>query len=98
MEIEFDDEDLDRLETEPKFTAGFEQPIVRSFRKVMQFLRSAEDERDIYAMRGLQFKKLKGKRDHERSIRLNQQWRLILEIKEGNPKNILRIMKIEDYH
>ena len=44
MEVEFDDEDLDRLETDPNFTAGFAQEIVRAYRKKMQQIRAARDE------------------------------------------------------
>ncbi len=98
MEVEFADADLDRLETDPRFTGGFSQAIVKSFRKKMQFLRAANDERDLYASKGLHFEKLEGDRSHQRSIRLNDQWRLILELKgEGRNKKVLAV-GIEDYH
>ena len=41
---------------------------------------------------------LKGARAHQRSMRLNDQWRLILEIIPGRPKNRIRVCAIEDYH
>jgi len=31
-------------------------------------------------------------------MRLNKQWRLIVEIEKGNPKNTVVIVAIEDYH
>lgn len=96
MVIEFADSDLDRLECDPKFTSGFAPAIVRGFRKAIQAIRAADDERDLYASRGLGFEKLKGQREHQHSMRLNKQWRLILELKDG-PKKIL-IIGIEDYH
>jgi toxin HigB-1 len=44
------------------------------------------------------YEKLEGSRSHQRSIRLNDQWRLIIEIIERKPSNIIEIIGIEDYH
>lgn len=63
-----------------------------------RFIRAATDERDFYAMKSLHFEKLKGKRSRQYSMRLNDQWRLILEMEgKGNDK-VLVIVAIEDYH
>ena len=98
MDVEFTDTSLDRLETDPGFNAGFDRAIVKGFRKAMGAIRAATDERDLYSMKSLHFKKLEGRRVHQRSMRLNDQWRLILEIKLSSPKNIIVVVKIEDYH
>ena len=56
MEVRFDDDDdLDRLETDPAFTGDWPPAVVKAFRKVMQFIRAAADERDFFAMRSLHF-------------------------------------------
>lgn len=98
MEIEYRNPDLDRLETDTAFTAGFSQEIVRAFRKRIMAIRAAVDERDLSAIRGNNFEKLKGDRSHQYSMRLNKQWRLIIEIKKASPKNIILLIDIEDYH
>ena len=98
MEAEFDDDDLDQLETDRNFTAGFDGTIVKGFRKVMQVIRAAPDERDFYALKGLHFEKLDGARSHQRSFRLNKQWRLIVELVGQSPNKKVRIIRIEDYH
>lgn len=98
MNVEFADDELDRLETDLDFNAGFAEAVVEAFRKRIQFIRAATDERDFYAMKSLHFEKLKGKRSHQHSMRLNAQWRLILEIKPAEPKNIIVVVSIEDYH
>jgi proteic killer suppression protein len=98
MEVEFADADLDRLEVEIQFTAGFGREIVRGFRKVMQVIRAAPDERDFYRLKGLRFEKLEGARSHQRSFRLNDQWRLIIELAGQSPNKTVRVMGIEDYH
>jgi toxin HigB-1 len=98
MDIEFQNEDLDRLETDADFSAGYDRAIVKAYRKRMQAMRSARDERDLYAVKGNHFEKLKGGRSHQHSLRLNEKWRLIVEIKPGSPKNTLIVVTIENYH
>jgi proteic killer suppression protein len=98
MEVEFKDKTYDRLEIEPKFTGNFADATVRQFRKRLQLIRAASDERDFYALKGLHYEKLKGDRSHQHSMKLNDQWRLILElIGKGSEKTVL-IVGIEDYH
>ncbi len=98
MQVEFRDSNLDRLEVDPTFDAGLPSGVVRQFRKRMQAIRDAVDERDLYVFKSWRFKKLHGDRSHERSIRLNRQWRLIVEIRVADPTNVLIIVSIEDYH
>ncbi len=98
MDVEFADKQWDRLEIELNFNAGFAREIVRAFRKLIQIIRSAPDERTFYAMNSLHFEKLKGNRDHQRSMRLNDKWRLIVEIMPSQPKNVVLVVGIEDYH
>ena len=98
MRVEHRDQALARLEADPAFTNGLPPGLVRAFRKRMNFLRQAADERDIYAWASLRFEKLKGQRAHQRSIRLNDQWRLILEFEGAAPNKAVVIVAIEDYH
>lgn len=98
MEVSFANDDLDRLETDPKFDAKLSQAIVRKFRQRMQSIRAAEDERTFYGFKSWHFEQLQGRRSHQRSIKLNDQWRLVIEIVEGKPKNSVKIVSIEDYH
>ncbi|MBA2731453.1 MAG: type II toxin-antitoxin system RelE/ParE family toxin [Acidobacteria bacterium] len=98
MEIAFENESLDRLETDAKFDAGYSPAIVKAFRKRMQFIRDSIDERDFRAMRSLNFERLKGERSHQYSMRLNDQWRLILELHGEAPNKTVVVVSIEDYH
>ena len=98
MEVEHDDPDLDRLETDPRFTGGHGPAIVRGFRKVMQAIRAAVDARDLYALRGLRFEKLRGDRQGQHSLRINDQWRLIVEIRGEAPQKRIGVVEIADYH
>lgn len=98
MEVEFDDDDLNRLEIDARYTAGHSQEVVRAFRKRMQQIRAFRDERDFLAVRSLNFEKLKGNREGQHSIRLNLQWRLILEVRGDHPCKVIGIIEIVDYH
>lgn len=98
MEVEFADDSLRRLESDHGFDAGFGRDVVKAFRKRIQFIRAARDERDFYAMRSLNFEKLKGKREGQHSMRLNDQWRLILELVKRNDGKVVVIVEIADYH
>lgn len=98
MEIAFEDNALDRLETDAKFDAGYSAVIVKAFRKRMQFIRSSTDERDFRSMRSLNFERLKGERSHQYSMRLNDQWRLIVALHGEAPNKTVVVVSIEDYH
>lgn len=99
MDVIFDDAELDRLETDPKFTAAMPPQVIKAYRKKMQLIRAALDERDFYMMKSLHFEKLKGERKHQYSMRINDQYRLIIElIKEKRGRNVIKVMSIEDYH
>ena len=97
MQVRQADKKLERLETDQDYTAGYGAQLVRSYRKVMQLIRAAVDERAFYAMKSLHYEKLKGDRKHQRSMRLNRQFRLVRELEEVNGKTVV-IVSIEDYH
>lgn len=98
MEVEFDDGNLDRLETDASFSAGFSQEVVTAYRKRMQQIRAANDERVFYHLKSLHFEKLKGSREGQQSIRLNAQWRLIVQLRGEHPCKVVGIVEIVDYH
>jgi proteic killer suppression protein len=98
MEVTFADESLERLETDAIYSAGFADAVVKAYRKRMQQIRAATDERTFYALRSLHFEKLKRDREGQHSMRLNDQWRLILELRGRAPMKVVQIIEIVDYH
>ena len=98
MEVSFGESSLDRLEVDTHFDAGFSRAIVKAFRKRMQMIRAAEDERAFYAMKSLHFEKLKGDRKGQYSMRLNDQWRLVIELRKEAEGATAHVLGIEDYH
>jgi proteic killer suppression protein len=98
MDVTFKDKSLDQLETDPSFNGGFGDAVVRAYRKRMQQIRAATDERTFYALRSLHFEKLKGDHEGQFSMRLNDQWRLIIELHGEAPRKVVYVIEIADYH
>jgi proteic killer suppression protein len=97
MEVRHERSELDRLEKDPAFDDRRPPAVVKAFRKRMQFIRAASDERTFYSMKSLHYEKLKGDRAGQSSMRLNDQWRLILRLEGESPKTAV-IIEIADYH
>lgn len=98
FEVRHEDNSLEELEFDPRCRSQWSQAIVKAFRKRMQQLRSVHDERDLYGNRGMKFEEMKGDRQGDYSVRLNDQWRLVFRFEETTPNRTMVIRAIEDYH
>lgn len=99
MDVHHDDRELEGMELNPDYQ-GVWQSIAERFRRVMNIVRQAKNEVELHNWKGLRLEKLKGKRSHQHSMRLNDQWRLIVEFisRSGPNNNLCSIKSIEDYH
>jgi proteic killer suppression protein len=99
MLVRHADRTLERLETDAGYRVKKYGPdVTRAFRKRMTTIRNVPDEQDFYNQKSLHYEKLKGDRSHERSMRLNDQFRLILQIVKEQDGRVAVIVSIEDYH
>jgi proteic killer suppression protein len=98
MDVTFEDPALRRLAEDSTYTHGLSAPLVKAFRKRIQLIRAAPDERDFYVLKALHYEKLKGDRTGQRSMRLNDQWRLILRIVQDDQGKEVAVIEIADYH
>lgn len=98
MEIEYADERLRRLATDVGFDGGYDRSIVKAYRMRIQLIDAAIDERAFREMRSLHFEKLKGDMDGLYSMRLNDQWRLILKLRKEATGKLVVVISIMDYH
>src|SRR3990170_2158272 len=97
MDVRFAEDDLDRLEVDPKLAAGLPPEVVRAYRKVVNYIRQARDERDLRNWKSLHFEKLKADREGQHSLRLNRQWRLVVELDQDSPSKTVVICAVENY-
>lgn len=100
MRVRHNDPDLESAELDPNHRGPLDKVLVRALRKVLNLVRQVPNESELKRYPSLNFEKLKGNRSHQHSMRLNIQWRLIVEIEkcEGRNNNICVVMNIEDYH
>ncbi len=98
MDVRHDDVELRRMESDPDYRGHRDKAFVRSFRKLLLILRGVQNEAKLYKWPSVRFEKLKGGRAHERSLRINKQWRLIVEIEKSEDGNTIVVKRIEDYH
>lgn len=99
MQIDFEDDELRQLYEDPDFHAPrLGRDVVKAFRKKVGLIVSAGSELDLRNMRSLHFEKLVGDRKGQHSIRLNDQWRLILRLQTNDAGKFVVIVEIVDYH
>lgn len=98
MEIVFVDGDLAKLETEEAGNTQLPVGVIKSARRKLTVLRAAPDDRSLRNWKSLHYEKLKGDREGQRSIRLNDQYRIVFELNEKTQPPTVMILAIEDYH
>lgn len=99
MKIEFADPSLKQLAEDSSTRSRLPHDVIRSFRKALMLIDAAVDQRDIRNIPGNRLEKLKGSRSHQYSIRLNKQWRLIVEFHHEDQRvTTVTVIEIVDYH
>ncbi len=100
MDARHDDPELEKAETDPNYKGGLDLKRVRALRKVMNIVRNyIRNESQLRFYPGLNYEPLKGNRSHQHSMRLNDQWRLIIEIeKRPGPNNNVCVVKGIEKH
>jgi proteic killer suppression protein len=98
MEIVFADQKLALIETEEAGETKLPVPVIKSARRKLTVLRAAPDDRSLRNWKSLHYEKLKGDRAGQRSIRVNDQYRIVFTLDENAKPPIVTIIAIEDYH
>lgn len=99
MRIIYANSELERFESEDnppteKYSVG----VIKATRKKIHALRSFTDERELWNWKSLHYEKLSGDRAGQRSIRINKQMRMILEVNNDAEPNEVTIVEVCDYH
>lgn len=99
MEVTFRDKALEEFKADPTGKSPFPTELAKRFRKVVRIIEAAVDERDFRAFgKGLGFEELKGDRQGQQAFRLNDQYRLITEIRGEAPRKTAEVIEVVDYH
>ena len=98
MRIEFADEALQRICTDEAHKLGLPIAVIKSARRALIRLEQAPDERTLRNWKAFNYKKLKGKRVGQRSIRVNDQYRIVFELLSDERPPAARILEIDDTH
>lgn len=99
MEIVFQDKQkLSLIETDKAANTKLPIAVINSCRKKFNLLRAASDEQTLRGWKSFHYEKLKGDRSGQKSIKINDQWRLIFTVDtDCNPPKIV-LLEIADYH
>lgn len=99
MNVVFKNKKLETIETEGAGElANIPLSVKKAARKKINFIRAAPDERSLRNWKSLHYEKLKGGRSNQRSIKINDQWRIVLRINTKSKPPTVTIDSIEDYH
>lgn len=99
VRILFEDDELRRMAEDASYAPKrWGSNIVKAYRKKIQILAHAVDERDLRALRSLHLEQLKGDRAGTFSIRLNKQFRLILKFATDSDGRVVIVIEMVDYH
>jgi proteic killer suppression protein len=94
MDVEFHDKTLALVETDRAAETRLPISVIKSLRNKLVVIRAAPDDRTLRNWRSLNYEKLEGE---ERSIRLNDQYRLIFTIGNDNGTTKMTIVKVWDH-
>lgn len=98
MRFQFKSKKLALLYEQRKNAHKYPLEVVNAFFYVMSVIDAARDIYELYRLKSLHFEKLKGQRKEDRSIRLNDQWRLTMRLLLDEKGGYLLILEITDYH
>lgn len=99
MRIEFEDDELRRLAYESAFhTKRWSSDVTKAYRRVVNLIINAASDQDLRNLRGLRLEQLKGNRAGTSSVRINDQYRLILRFFTDQDGRVAIVIEAVDYH
>jgi proteic killer suppression protein len=98
MDVEFDDNALALIETGQAGEIKLPLAVVNSARRKLLLIRAAPDERTLRSWKSLHYEKLVGDRQGDRSIRLNDKWRMVLRLDDTCSPAKVVVLSIENHY
>jgi proteic killer suppression protein len=94
MDVEYRDKTLALVETDRAVETRLPISVINSLRQKLVVIRAATDERTLRNWKSLHYEKMN---DEERSIRINNQYRLIFTINTECKPNKITILRVWDH-
>ncbi|MBN8841774.1 MAG: type II toxin-antitoxin system RelE/ParE family toxin [Sphingomonadales bacterium] len=98
MKVEFAADDLAQICTDEAHKLGLPFAVIKAARRKLIQLEAAHDERDLRNLKSLNYKKLQGDREGQRSIRINDQYRIVFTLSEDENPPVIVVVEIGDTH
>lgn len=98
MKIEFKDSGLALIRTDRAAETKLPFTVIKACREKLIVLDAAPDERTLRNWKSLHYEKLEGDRKGQRSIRINNKYRLIFLLNNSQSPPLVTVLSVEDYH
>jgi toxin HigB-1 len=98
MDVRFSDPRLATVETADAAKTRLPVAVIKSVRRKLTVMRAAPDERTLRDWKSLHYEKLQGDMSGLRSIRVNDQYRLVFVLDTSTHPNTITVTSVEDYH
>lgn len=100
MDFRLKSDKLKLLYTQEEGAHRYPAAVIKGFFHVMSLIKSMPNEGDLYSFKSLHYEKLKGARGKqgERSLRLNDQWRLIIKLETDPRGKAILVLEIGDHY
>ena len=95
MDVEFRDKNLALVQTDRAAETCLPISVINSFRRKLVVIRAAPDERTLRNWKSLHYERMDGE---ERSIRLNDQFRLIFTLNTECKPNKMTILRVWNHN
>lgn len=95
MDVEFRNRRLQRFYTERGAAGKLPEQVAEAYVDVIDLLRAANDLNALRANKGMRLEKLEGPMQDLHSIRLNRQWRLILQA--GDDDSVVTVWDVTNH-
>ncbi len=97
MKLRFGTKRLEGLYSGTRQQGAYPRDVVEAFFRRIALIKSAVDMRDLRALKGARLEKLRRQRNLY-SMRLNLQWRLILEFEEADQGTTVVVKSISKHY
>lgn len=99
MRLIFEDDELRRLAFEESYrTKRWPAEVTLAYRRRIQQIVAAVDERDLRRLKSLRLEQLKGSRQGTSAIRINDKYRLVVRFESDEAGRVTVIIDGLDYH